>query len=623
MSSEGQGGLVPVTEPPGEAAAPLTRSRPTRLLRPSSSRLRPFPKRTALALGVAWLLSVPGSPGGGEVLQALDAIAKIGASLALCALATWAEQRLYKGLLGAKRLTRLLLTLFVPFLLTVLTPLAAMVAGLAAIAGDDGTLAMAVLLGGAWMASAAAGTTIMVGIDVAISALIDDFRSRIQAAVLILLLLVAGLALGVFAGARSLTKLGLEALPNIINDESRLTVAGKELDAEQLRALVSNPETVDLVVLVLVLLVAVMALPAILSACGKLADGVMERLDPLVEAFDEIGAGRLDLRVEEGGSLDLLKLTQGFNRMVQSLGDTLSDLDVRNRDLADMNRATSRFVPFQFLELLAKDSIREIERGDQVRLDISILFSDIRGFTTMAEQMGPEATFGFINRYLGHMEAEIHREQGFINDIFGDGIMALFHRGADAALRAALGMLAALARFNDTLATEDREPVRMGIGMNSGLLMLGTIGGGERLSCTVVGDPANAAARVEGMTKLYGASLLISDATYQRLEDPSRYELREIDQVRAKGKRAPMVIYEVLDGEPAAVREQKVRGREAFASALADYRGGRFAEARRSFEALHADAPDDAACALYVERCGEQIAVPPAHWDGVTELLTK
>jgi len=594
-----------------------------RLLTPTSSRLRPFPKRTAIALALCMLASLPASPSGAMALQVLDGVVKVGATLAICALATWAEQRLYKGLLGTGRVSRVLLTLFVPLLIAGLTPFLAIVASLVAIVGDDGTLGIAVLLGGAWMASAAAGTAIMVMIDVVVSAMIPDFRSRIQAAVLALLTMVVVLALGMYAGARWLASTLARELPDLLGDGGELDLGSRTFKGDEIRELVSAPETVELVVLGLVLTVALLALPAILSACGKLADGVMERLDPLVVAFDEVADGRLDVRVEEGGSSDLVKVAQGFNRMVQSLTDTLVDLDVRNRDLAEMNRATSRFVPFQFLELLAKNNIREIERGDQVRLDISILFSDIRGFTTMAEKMGPEATFGFINRYLGHMEAEIHREEGFINDIFGDGIMALFHRGGDASMRAALGMLEALERFNEVLVAEGGEPVRMGIGVNSGPLMLGTIGGGERLTCTVVGDPANTAARVEGMTKLYGASMLISEATRERLEDASRYQLREVDRVRAKGKQEPMVIWEVLDGEPAARREHKLRTREAFAEAIAHYRAGRFAEAQRGFEGCRSD-EEDGAVSLYLERCSERLALGSVDdWDGVTELSSK
>jgi hypothetical protein len=160
--------------------------------------------------------------------------------------------------------------------------------------------------------------------------------------------------------------------------------------------------------------------------------------------------------------------------------------------------------------------------------------------------------------------------------------------------------------------------------MNSGPLMLGTIGGKDRLSCTVIGDPANAAARVEGMTKLYGARLLISDGSVRRLADPSRYRLREIDRVQAKGKREPLGIYEVLDGEPGELGEAKWRTREMFAAGLGSYRSGVFGEAKRSFEACLRAAGDDEPAQLYRERCARYLERPPQpSWDGLTRLESK
>ena len=185
-------------------------------------------------------------------------------------------------------------------------------------------------------------------------------------------------------------------------------------------------------------------------------------------------------------------------------------------------------------------------------------------------------------------------------------------------------MLAALEKLNEELRAEDRPPIRIGIGINSGPLMLGTIGGADRLSCTVVGDPANLAARVEGMTKLYRATLLISEGTKQRLSDPNCYQLREVDRVQAKGKTQPTVLYEVLDGLPSSELEQKLTTLETFGSALAGYREGDFAAAGKLFAACLETAPDDGSAALYVQRCQRLLEHPPVDpWDGVTSLDAK
>ncbi len=596
-----------------------------RTLTRTGSRLQRFPRWAAAALLLAVGVGVPASPGGlGSLAGGAFAVALGLGVLSTAALATWAELRLYRGLVGVSGPKRLALTLFVPLVVALLVwPLSLAAAGLVAAFLDDGVLLAGVFFGGAWFLSASAGTTIIVLLDVVISALIPDFRSRIQAAVLGLLVVSVGFTALVYGlGQRLAAAIRAAAEAGEIPSESLVIDLGPDhkVSGQDAIELLASSETESFIAVAFVFLAAALGLPAIVSACGKLADAVMERLNPLVEAMERVGGGDLDVRVEVGGSSDLVQVTAGFNQMASSLTRTLRDLELQNRELAATNQATRRFVPFQFLELLDKRTIVQIQRGDQTQLEISVMFCDIRGFTTMAERIGPAATFAFINRYLAVMEPEIHREQGFINEFLGDGIMALFHTSADAAVRAGLGMLAALERFNATLHDEGQEPIAIGIGLNSGSLMLGTIGGEERLSCTVIGDPANLAARVEGMTKLYGAAMLISEGTYQRLEDPARYLVREVDRVRAKGKLEPVAIYEVLPPSQA----HRLAAREPFAAGLLAYREGEFERALEAFGRCLAQAPSDGAAALYVERCERILRRgPPTGWDGVTHLTSK
>jgi class 3 adenylate cyclase len=590
-----------------------------RVITPAKSGRRAAPRRALIALAAAFVASIPTSNEGHKLSEFLWGMSVLVAVFASCGLATWAEQWIYMRLIAVGRMPRIIITFFLPPGAFIVGGISTVVLGLLGDAlGDNGLLAVCSVVAMFWFSSSAVGSLVIVVLDTLISALVPDFRSRIQLAVFSLLTLATVFTVGIYAGGRALGNL-------IVNLEldGKVTVQGQPMDPDQLRFWLSAEGFNDLVALGILIVAVALGLPAILSACGKLADAVMERLNPLRDAFEEVSQGKLDVRVEEGGSRELLLIGSGFNRMTESLAATLHDLDAKNRDLAGLNRATSRFVPFQFLELLRKSSIREIERGDQVELEISVLFSDIRGFTTMAEALGPRDSFALINRYLGYMEPEIHKEHGFINDVIGDGIMALFHRGADSAVRAALGMLRALEQFNQALAAEGKPPVHIGIGMNSGSLMLGTIGGRDRLSCTVIGDPANAAARVEGMTKLYGASLLIADKTRAGLADPNAYQMREIDRVQAVGKNESFALYEVLDGEPAALREQKVAAMSDLSAALERYRSGDFVGAQKAFTALKARAPDDKVLVVYLERCRRHLEHPPASWDGVTRLETK
>jgi len=163
----------------------------------------------------------------------------------------------------------------------------------------------------------------------------------------------------------------------------------------------------------------------------------------------------------------------------------------------------------------------------------------------------------------------------------------------------------------------------MGLGIHSGPLTLGTIGAEDRLDCTVIGDTANLASRVESMTKLYGATLLITEATKKRLSSPCPFQLREVDLVQAKGKTEPIRIYEVVDAEPVEARERKRDSAAGFADALAAYRLGEFLAAKEGFAACAARDPTDACARLYVERCLVLAAAPPAQWDGVTRLEGK
>jgi len=276
-----------------------------------------------------------------------------------------------------------------------------------------------------------------------------------------------------------------------------------------------------------------------------------------------------------------------------------------NEDLQRTNRSIARFVPSHFLAMLNRGSLREVERGDQVALTMEVLFCDIRNFTKLVELMPPGNAFRFINDYLSHMEPAIHAHGGFINQYLGDCIMALYPSGADAAVASAVEMLQRLERFNDG-QTHSSTPLRVGIGINSGPLILGTIGGQERLDSGVVGDAVNLAARVESMTKLYGVSLLISEHTVARLSSPERFALRELDRVVPKGRTQSASIFEVLDVLPEATRALRIASRADFARGLSAFREARFDEAQQAFAACALADPTDAAAQLYLTRCRTQ-----------------
>jgi class 3 adenylate cyclase len=316
------------------------------------------------------------------------------------------------------------------------------------------------------------------------------------------------------------------------------------------------------------------------------------------------------------------ELTSAFGLMSQQAGSlwVRKELDSELRGLTE---SYSRFVPFEFMQLLGRDSIQGVRIGDHVALDMTVLFSDLRGFTTLSEKLTTAEVFAVLNEYLAAMEPEIRREGGFINQFQGDAIMALFHEGPDAALRCAIAMQRALDKLNDERRERGDAVLTSGVGLHSGGLMLGAIGGAQRMDSNVVGDTANLAARTEGCTKIYGARLVITDSARDKLEDPEAYGLRELDRVVVQGRSEAVGLYEVIDADPPDLRHKKLTARDHFARGVAMYREGRFREARLVFMACMLQTPDDGPANLYVDRCGDLARNPPYYWDGITVLDRK
>jgi class 3 adenylate cyclase/PAS domain-containing protein len=272
-------------------------------------------------------------------------------------------------------------------------------------------------------------------------------------------------------------------------------------------------------------------------------------------------------------------------------------------ELFQLNEAFSRFVPRQFLQLLDKESIVDVQLGDQVQQDMSVLFSDIRDFTDLSERMTPEDNFKFINSYLSRMEPAIVKNQGFIDKYIGDGIMALFSGEADNAVKAGIAMLQELTTYNQHRASHGYVPIQIGIGINTGSLMLGTVGGSNRMDSTVISDTVNLASRLEGLTKEYGVSLLVSHHTFAQLQDANQYVFRIIDRVQVKGKSKAVSVYEIFDGDPPKIRDRKLATKTAFEEALLLYNFHAFRDAARLFKDCLRINPGDRVARIHLECC--------------------
>ena len=258
----------------------------------------------------------------------------------------------------------------------------------------------------------------------------------------------------------------------------------------------------------------------------------------------------------------------------------------------------------------------------------TILFSDIRGFTTMTEQLGPHATVSLLNEYFEIMVDCINREGGMLDKFIGDAIMAGFgipvaHTDdEDRAVRTSLSMISQLNAWNLKRAGEGKLPVLIGIGLNTDVVVAGSIGSQKRTNYTVIGDGVNLAARLESACKQYAARILISEFTYKKLR--GTYRTREIDLVVVKGKTRPVGVYEVLDYHTDETFPNLMNVVNQFKDGVEKYRGGKWDAAISAFrEALRLN-PADKLSEIYIERCEKLKLDPPqGEWDGVWVMEKK
>jgi hemerythrin len=260
-------------------------------------------------------------------------------------------------------------------------------------------------------------------------------------------------------------------------------------------------------------------------------------------------------------------------------------------------------VPREIITLIGKDDINSVSLGDHIEKTMTILFSDIRDFTSLSEEMTPKENFTFINSYMECMNPVIARNGGIIDKYIGDAIMALFPSSADEALRCAIEMLHQLHAYNKKIKKSGYPPVKIGLGINTGLMMLGIIGDKKFMETTVISDAVNLASRIESLTKDYKTPLLISEHTYYSLKDASLYNTRFVDRVKVKGKAQCQSVYEVFDADQKALREAKRKTKIIFEEALAHYH---FKDVVRAIEMLEEClrlAPNDTVAKVYHERC--------------------
>jgi adenylate cyclase len=260
------------------------------------------------------------------------------------------------------------------------------------------------------------------------------------------------------------------------------------------------------------------------------------------------------------------------------------------------------------------------------RKELSILFADIRGFTTIAEGMSPEELVHLLNEYLTVMTDIIFKYDGTLDKYMGDAIMAIYGAPLDLpdhpsmACRSALEMMSELKKLNEKWAAEGKKPMDIGIGINTGPMMVGNMGSEQRFDFTVMGDAVNLGSRLEGANKSYKTNVIISEYTYEEVKH--EFLCMELDSVRVKGKKEPVKIYSLVGYKD--LPETQYTTINQFNQGISLYKERKWDDAIHVFETISTMYPNFYVAQVYIERCRDlKNNPPPAEWDGVYVMTTK
>ncbi len=345
---------------------------------------------------------------------------------------------------------------------------------------------------------------------------------------------------------------------------------------------------------------------------------LMMSLRKLRDAIRNISSGKWDTTINIKSNDEVGDLGKGFNIMAGYIRNYINEI-------TELNKVYFKFVPNEFLKFLGKSNIVDLRLGDQVQRDMCILFSDIRSFTSLSETMSPEDNFNFINAYLRRVGPLIRHHHGFIDKYIGDAIMALFPEKTEDGLLAGIDMRKKLFEYNEKRKSKGYVPIDIGVGINSGRIMLGIIGEEERMDGTVISDSVNLASRLEGLTKQYGAGIVISENVVNGIENfENKYSYRFLDKVKVKGKTKPISIYEVMDGSLEEEKKLKEKTKDDMMKAIEFYHNKELEKALKLFSKILKENPNDKAVSLFIKRCENYLKYGlPEGWEGVEALSEK
>ncbi len=298
----------------------------------------------------------------------------------------------------------------------------------------------------------------------------------------------------------------------------------------------------------------------------------------------------------------------------------------RIEELARINAATHKFVPMAFLGALGCSRITDVGLGDFTEREVTVFFSDIRNYTALAEAYGPGGTFEFIKSYSQLIGPIVTEHGGFINQYVGDGVYALFPGSSSDGLKAAIAMQKNIQAYNETRKERGENILQVGMGLHTGPLIMGIVGDEERFEPAVISDTVNTAARLDVLTKQYGANILVTEhiANPGDHTPENSFGLRYLGKVLVKGKSSAVGIYECFDGDAPAIQQKKRESLEEFREAIGQYFSLAFAKAESSFEKIVRFNPGDMVSKFFLEKSKQyQLGHLPVGWTGVEVMQEK
>lgn len=302
----------------------------------------------------------------------------------------------------------------------------------------------------------------------------------------------------------------------------------------------------------------------------------------------------------------------------------LREAKEREEAIRRIHEVSTKFVPFEFIKSLGKENLTEVALGDLVQRQVTVVFADIRDYTTLAESMTPQDNFLFINAFNRRMGPIVREHKGFINQYLGDGFMAIFPGGAEDAILASVSMHNALKAYNLVRESRDRSLIKMGIGMQTGNLIMGITGDHERMEAATISDTVNTAARIEGLSKHYGTSILLTEDCLADLPDSADFDFRYLGLVRVKGKKLPLKIFECINGDHGDLQIHKLETIKIFDEAMDQFYGKEFAMAAVAFQGIVKRHRGDVTAKRFLNRAANLITQEVGDdWQGIETMNMK